>query len=62
MDFNPMMAPPPMAAAPAKKGGNTTLYIVIFFLCVISVMAGTFYFQTQSAASKAEAELEKNPG
>ena len=59
MDFNPMMAPPPGAAAPAKKGGNTTLYIVIFFLCVISVMAGAFYFQTQSAASKAEAELKK---
>ena len=59
MDFNPMMAPPPMAAAPAKKGGNTTLYIVIFFLCVISVMAGAFYFQTQSAASKAEAELKR---
>lgn len=59
MDFNPMMAPPPMAAAPAKKGGNTTLYIVIFFLCVISVMAGTFHFQTQSAAAKAAAELEK---
>lgn len=54
-----MMAPPPMAAAPAKKGGNTTLYIVIFFLCVISVMAGTFYFQTQSAAAKAKADLEK---
>jgi hypothetical protein len=48
-----------MAAAPAKKGGNTTLYIVIFFLCVISVMAGTFYFQTQSAAAKAKADLEK---
>jgi hypothetical protein len=59
MDFNPMMAPPPMAAAPAKKGGNTTLYIVIFFLCVISVMAGAFYFQTQSAAAKAKADLEK---
>ena len=59
MDFNPMMAPPPMAAAPAKKGGNTTLYIVIFFLCVNSVMAGTFYFQTQSAAAKAKADLEK---
>jgi len=59
MDFNPMMAPPPMAAAPAKKGGNTTLYIVIFFLCVISVMAGAFYFQTQSAAAKAEADIQK---
>ena len=59
MDFNPMMAPPPMAAAPAKTGGNTTLYIVIFFLCVISVMAGAFYIQTQSAAAKAAAELEK---
>ena len=59
MDFNPMMAPPPMAPAPVKKGGNTTLYIVIFFLCVISVMAGAFYFQTQSAASKAEAELKR---
>ena len=59
MDFNPMMAPPPMAAAPAKKGGKTTLYIVIFFLCVISVMAGTFYFQTQSAAAKAKADLER---
>lgn len=59
MDFNPMMAPPPVNAVPAKKGGNTTLYIVLFFLCVISVMAGAFYYQTQSAASKAEAELKK---
>jgi len=52
-----MMAPP--AAAPVKKGGNTTLYIVIFFLCAISVMAGVFYFQMQSAAAKAASELEK---
>jgi len=59
MDFNPMMAPPPVNGVPAKKGGNTTLYIVLFFLCVISVMAGAFYYQTQSAASKAEAELKK---
>lgn len=60
MDFNPMMAPPPGPAPGAKSGGgNTTLYIVLFFLCVISVMAGAFYYQTQSAASKAEAELKK---
>jgi hypothetical protein len=59
MDFNPMMAPPPVNGVPAKKGGNTTLYIVLFFLCVISVMAGAFYYQTQSAASKAEAELKR---
>jgi hypothetical protein len=62
MDFNPMMAPPaaaPMPAAPAKSGGGkTTLYIVIFFLCVISVMAGAFYFQMQSAASASEGKLK----
>jgi hypothetical protein len=63
MDFNPMMAPPPGPAPGAKSGGgNTTLYIVLFFLCVISVMAGAFYYQTQSAASKAEAELKKIQG
>jgi hypothetical protein len=63
MDFNPMMAPPPAAApmpgAAAKSGGGkTTLYIVIFFLCVISVMAGAFYFQMQSAASASEDKLK----
>ena len=60
MDFNPMGAPPPMAApAAAKKGGNTTLYIVLFFLCVISIMAGSFYFMNQSQAAKSARDVEK---
>ena len=60
MDFNPMGAPPPMAApAVAAKGGNTTLYIVLFFLCVISIMAGSFYFMNQSQAAKAARDVEK---
>ena len=60
MDFNPMGAPPPMAApAAAKKGGSTTLYIVLFFLCVISIMAGSFYFMNQSQAAKSARDVEK---
>jgi len=55
-----MMAPPPMAApAAAKKGGSTTLYIVLFFLCVISIMAGSFYFMNQSQAAKSARDVEK---
>ena len=60
MDFNPMGAPPPMVAPPvAAKGGNTTLYIVLFFLCVISIMAGSFYFMNQSQAAKSARDAEK---
>jgi hypothetical protein len=60
MDFNPMGGPPPMpASAASKKGGSTTLYIVLFFLCVISIMAGSFYFMNQSRAAKSAANLEK---
>ena len=60
MDFNPMMAPPPMAGpAASKKGGSTTLYIVLFFLCVISIMAGSFYFMNQSQAAKSARDVEK---
>jgi hypothetical protein len=60
MDFNPMGAPPPMAApSAAKKGGSTTLYIVLFFLCVISIMAGSFYFMNQSQAAKSARDVEK---
>ena len=58
MDFNPMAAPPPMAAPAAAKGGNTTLYIVLFFLCVISVMAGSFYFMNQSQAAEAASKMK----
>jgi hypothetical protein len=54
-----MGAPPPMAApAAAKKGGNTTLYIVLFFLCVISTMAGSFYFMNQSQAAEAASKMK----
>ena len=59
MDFNPMMAPQGPSSGSGSGGGNTTLYIVLFLLCVISVMAGVFRYQTQSAASKAEAEMKK---
>ena len=60
MDFNPMGARPSVAApAAAKKGGSTTLYIVLFFLCVISIMAGSFYFMNQSQAAKAARDVEK---
>lgn len=55
MDFNPMMAPPRISAPVAKSGsGKTILYIVIFFLCVISVMAGAFYYQTEKTKSDFE--------
>ena len=37
MDLKPVVAPPVVA-----KGGNTT--IVLLFLCVISIMASSFYF------------------
>lgn len=53
MDFNPMMAPPPPQVA-KSGGGKTILYIVLFFLCVISVMAGAFYYQTEQAKSDFE--------
>lgn len=53
----------PMGPAPVQKsgGGKTTLYIVVFFLCVISIMAGAFYFmlgQKDSASAKKLKELQ----
>ena len=54
MSFNPMGAPPV-----AAKGGNTTLYIVLVFLCVISIMASSFYFMTRSRDTKSARDVEK---
>ena len=57
MDFNPTMEPPRPPPPPqvVKSGGGTIiLYIVIFFLCVISVMAGAFYYQTEKTKSDFE--------
>jgi hypothetical protein len=54
MSFNPMGAPPV-----AAKGGKNTLYIVLFFICVISVMAGSFYFMNQSQDTKSARDVEK---
>jgi hypothetical protein len=55
-----MGAPPPMVAPPvAAKGGNTTLYIVLVFLCVISIMASSFYFMTRSRDTKSARDVEK---
>jgi hypothetical protein len=49
------MVAPPVAA----KGGNTTLYIVLVFLCVISIMASSFYFMTRSRDTKSARDVEK---
>ena len=43
----------------AAKGGNTTLYIVLVFLCVISIMASSFYFMTRSRDTKSARDVEK---
>ena len=54
----------PMGPAPVQKsgGGKTTLYIVVFFLCVISAMAGAFYFmmgQKDAASAKKLEDLKR---
>ena len=51
----------PVAPAPAQKsgGGKTTLYIVVFFLCVISIMAGTFYFMLGKKDSDSAKKLKE---
>jgi len=54
----------PVGPAPVQRsgGGKTTLYIVVFFLCVISTMAGAFYFmmgQKDAASAKKLEDLKR---
>ena len=60
INFNPVQQPPIQTSG----GSKTTLYIVVFFLCVISAMAGAFYFMmgqkdAESAKNLAAAKSEE---
>lgn len=63
ISLNPTAAPMQMAA-PVQKSGGSSVYIVVFFMCVISVMAGAFYYMlgqkdAESAKKLAAAKSEE---
>lgn len=55
ISFNPIQQTP----IQTSSGGKSTLYIVVFFLCVISVMAGSFYFMLGSKDADISSKLKE---